>query len=170
MDNLSMSGVKAPGNRSLNQPKRKAKLSTKVKGLIVGLIVLIILVLGGLFLWHNAEGLESQINQSEYQAVFFTNGQVYFGKLTSVSASYMKLTNVFYIQSSNANANSSNPQNAATSQSSNLQLIKLGSEIHGPEDAMVISKDQVLFFENLKNNGKISQGITQYYSKHQSQQ
>ena len=39
---------------------------------------------------------------------------------------------------------------------------KLGQEIHGPEDEMIISKDHVLFYENLKSDGKVSQSIEQY--------
>ncbi len=44
------------------------------------------------------------------------------------------------------------------------QLIKLGEEVHGPEDAMIINRDQVLFYENLKPGGKVSQLIQNYKS------
>lgn len=43
-----------------------------------------------------------------------------------------------------------------------MQLIKLGDEIHGPEDEMILSKDQVLFYENLKTDGKVAQSIEKY--------
>jgi ABC-type Zn uptake system ZnuABC Zn-binding protein ZnuA len=43
-----------------------------------------------------------------------------------------------------------------------VQLIKLGSEVHGPEDAMMIAKAQVLFYENLKPDGKVAQSISKY--------
>jgi hypothetical protein len=94
--------------------------------------------------------------------VFFTNGQVYFGKLQSFNSGYLKLTNIFYLQSQSSSDTSSNPQATAKDQSGNVQLIKLGDEIHGPEDEMIISKDQVLFYENLKAGGKVAQSIKKF--------
>ena len=78
----------------------------------------------------------------------------------------MKMTDIFYLQnqgSTNARADSSNPQEASSDQN-NVQLVKLGKEIHGPEDEMIISRDQVLFYENLKTDGKVAQSIEKYKS------
>lgn len=103
------------------------------------------------------------IDSNKYQAVFFTNGQVYFGKLKSLDNNYLQLKDVFYIQA--AKSSSDNPQDAsdAKEQDNNMELVKLGSiEIHGPDDEMIINRDQVLFFENLKNDGKVSKTIEQY--------
>ena len=61
-------------------------------------------------------------------------------------------------------ADANNPQKTADA-NSNVQLIKLGNEIHGPEDNMIIARDQVLFFENLKNDGKVSATIKDYVDK-----
>lgn len=101
------------------------------------------------------------INKSEYQAVFVnvtgTNGgQVYFGHVTDMSEDFVRLTNVFYIQNQNTNANANNTQNA-------YNLVKLGCELHGPQDEMVINRDQVFFWENLKANGQVTQKIAEYY-------
>lgn len=108
----------------------------------------------------------SAIDTSKYQAVFFTNGQVYFGKLQDFNTQYLKLTDIYYLQtesttSNTTTSNSSNPQQTTTNDN-NVQLIKLGDEIHGPEDEMVIAKEQVLFYENLKPDGKVAQTIAQY--------
>jgi len=101
------------------------------------------------------------IDSNKYQAVFFTNGQVYFGKLQQINAEYMKLTDIFYLQTQSTDAtDAKNPQQ--TSSQGNPTLIKLGDELHGPEDAMIISKDQVLFYENLKNDGKVAKSIEKY--------
>jgi hypothetical protein len=42
-----------------------------------------------------------------------------------------------------------------TKDNSEINLIKLGVEIHGPEDIMYISQNQVLFWENLKSDSRI---------------
>jgi len=91
-----------------------------------------------------------------------SNGQVYFGKLSTLNSEYIKLTDIFYLQTKAADA-SENPQK--TSSASDVQLIKLGSEVHGPDDQMIISKDQVLFFENLKADGTVAKSIDKYHKQ-----
>lgn len=138
------------------------------KWLMIGVIVLVLIgALIGTWQWASASQNDT-IDTSKYQAVFFTNGQVYFGKLQMLNDNYMKLTNVFYLQTPNSSTNGSsqNPQDA--NKTSQLQLTKLGTEIHSPEDEMVINRSQVLFFENLKDNGKVVQGIGTYYKDQQN--
>ena len=141
---------------------KNAKLSRVKRFSLIGGIVVILLVLGlgGWTLYQTSTG--SVIDNSEYQAVFFTNGQVYFGKLHTLNGSYMTLTDIYYLQANSTSTDSKNPQQTSSQQTSNVQLVKLGNEVHGPVDEMVINKDQVLFFENLKKDGKVSQSIVQY--------
>lgn len=142
-----------------NVKKSKQKLIALVVGVVIAAAVIL---LSGWFLYRSSTA--ATIDSGKYQAVFFTNGQVYFGKLEQVNANYFKLTDVFYIQAQESeaeNAESENPQQTSA-QSTDIRLIKLGSEVHGPDDEMIISKDQVLFFENLKKDGKVSDSITKY--------
>lgn len=135
---------------------------------IITLILVLALAVAGWFLWsktHASPGIDT----NKYQAVFFTNGQVYFGKLQSFNGEYMKLTDIYYLQSQQAaeeNKDSKNPQQTSSDQG-NVQLIKLGDEIHGPEDEMIVSKEQVLFYENLKADGKVAKSIEQHKSTKQ---
>lgn len=144
-----------------NHVNRKAKFGKrKIVAIIVGVLVaLAVIALSGWFLQRSSTA--ATIDNDKYQAVFFTNGQVYFGKLDQVNAGYFKLTDVFYIQAQEASGNSENPQQTA-SDSTDIRLIKLGSEVHGPDDEMIISKEQILFFENLKKDGKVSDSIIKY--------
>ncbi len=150
--------------------KNKAKLGKKKLAMLAAglLIAALVVVLSGLFLYRSSTA--ATIDNSKYQAVFFTNGQVYFGKLGQVNSSYFKLTDVFYIQASDTNSEtdteSQNPQETSE-QSTDIRLIKLGSEVHGPDDAMIISKDQVLFFENLKKDGKVTDSIIKFNQQKQ---
>ena len=99
------------------------------------------------------------VQTDKYQAVFVnvngTNGgQVYFGKITSLTPQYIRLANVFYIQ------------NQSTDQaSSNYNLVKLGCELHGPTDEMVINRNEVFFWENLKSDGQVAQKAAEYYKQ-----
>jgi hypothetical protein len=128
-------------------------------------IILIVAVILGLLAWFAISSMNKNggtaIDTNKYQAVFFTNGQVYFGKLSPLSDEYMKLTDIYYLQTKSAEGSETNPQQTSSDQS-DVQLIKLGDEIHGPEDQMVLSKDQVLFYENLKTDGKVANSINEY--------
>lgn len=150
--------VETPRPRVEPPKKNKKSLILKVAGLLVAGALLAGLVYG----YNQMTG--STIDSKKYQAVFLTNGQVYFGKLHR-AGDYYKLTNVYYLQASQTSEGSSNNPQQAASANSGVQLIKLGNEVHGPEDAMVIDKAQVLFFENLKNDGKVVDSITKYQAK-----
>ncbi len=108
----------------------------------------------------------SAVNGKEFQAVFLTNGQVYFGKVSKVDSSYVKLTNIYYLQVTAA-ANGSQTVQPKASDTANQQvsLAKLGGELHGPEDTMFISRQQVLFWENLKSDGKVAKAIADYVAQ-----
>ncbi|MBX4187002.1 MAG: hypothetical protein KW802_01940 [Candidatus Doudnabacteria bacterium] len=115
------------------------------------------------------ELMENTTKTAGYQAVFLTNNQVYFGKLTG-SHGFYKLTDIYYLQVTQnlqqATADAKNPTSTGTAQTQpNIQLVKLGSELHGPEDTMYIDRDKVLFWENMKDESKVVQAIHQYQTK-----
>lgn len=102
----------------------------------------------------------SKVNAKEYQAVFLnggaTSGSVayttYFGHVTKLNDKYMELKNVYYLTTANTNDQNASPQ-----------LTKLGcQQLHSPEDAMIINRNQVAFWENLKDSGKVVTAIKQY--------
>src|SRR5688500_17787624 len=70
--------------------KKKMKLIGKIAA---GAAVLLVLALAGWLVFRTS--MASTIDGSRYQAVFFTNGQVYFGKLENLNGSYFKLTDIF---------------------------------------------------------------------------
>jgi hypothetical protein len=144
------------GKESITPPRRKRRIIFP----IIGIIIILALAAAGFFVVRSMQNGPTGIDTKEYQAVFFTNGQVYFGKLQSFNNQYLKMTDIFYLQTQSTDT-SSNPQQTSTDQS-NVQLIKLGNEIHGPEDEMIIARDQVLFYENLKSDGKVAQSIAKY--------
>ena len=126
---------------------------------IIAVVALALIVAGAL--WAGRTLLASPVKSDQYQAVFLNSGQVYFGKLDTLGGDYISLTDVFYIQATANEVDAQNPQDADTT--TDLQLIKLGSEVHGPEDEMLINSEQILFIENLKADGKVTSSIRQYY-------
>lgn len=143
-----------PPARHSAMPKLPKRNNKKAFGLVgVALAVLVVAAV----LWNSVFGAGAigHINKSGYQAVFLTNGQVFFGKLQSTAGDYAKMTKVYYIQgqsSENAKATDAGLSNVA-------ELVKLENSVHGPKDELLIHKDQIMYFENLKDDGQAAKLI-----------
>jgi hypothetical protein len=114
-----------------------------------GIIVLVLVVIWGIYSAKSVVKPDS----NTYQALFLTNGQVYFGKLTAKRSQYV-IRDVFYIQAFDPKK---------TEQQ--IKLVKFGEELHGPEDMIVIERSQVSVWENLKPNSRVIQGILAYKTR-----
>ena len=100
------------------------------------------------------------VNSDKQQAVFLTNGQVYFGKIKSVTRQYLDLRGIYYL---NVNQQvQPNQKDANTNSQSSVTLVKLGCELHGPIDQMIVNRDQVTFWENLKDDGQVAKAIQKW--------
>ncbi len=95
------------------------------------------------------------VDRDATQAVFLTNGQVYFGHLSEANRKYLKLENIYYLRVSQQ------LQPPAQEPQTQINLVKLGNELHAPEDMMYIPKDQVSFWENLRPDSPVVQVIQQ---------
>lgn len=102
------------------------------------------------------------IEQDKYQAVFLNSqdGQVYFGKLDVYNDDLYYLSDIYYVRVENpVQPEGANQQQQ---QQANISLAKLGKELHGPEDAMYISRDKVLYWENLTEEGQVVTAIKDF--------
>jgi hypothetical protein len=144
---------------------------------IILLIILILLVGGGLYYLRGRDSgttfaraeKDSGKEISEYSAVFLTNGQVYFGKILGRSETEVDLRDIYYLQvdqkiQPNQQSSSGTDQQQ---QQPNVVLVKLGDELHGPNDRMRINRDQVIFTESLKENSKVVEAIQKYQDEQQ---
>lgn len=147
---------------------------------IVLAVVVLVVIIGAILFRDKLfpgkdEGTATQTEEqklSGYQAVFLTNGQVYFGKLSDVSATYATLNDIYYLQvtqppvqqaSQGTGGQPTTAQTQAQAQSqAQLSLVKLGNELHGPVDEMKINRDQILFFEDIKEDGRVMTAIREY--------
>ena len=131
-------------------------------GVLVLAIAVIVCGLAAKILWKIGERV---IEKGAYQAVFLTNGQVYFGKLNIEEhhrSSWVELTDIYYLQ---VTQNLQQPATSDNSQQPQINLVKLGSELHGPQDKMFIEQDKILFWENLKDDSKVVAAIKEEKSK-----
>lgn len=120
---------------------------------LVGVVILGAAVVAGV-VWQQrdalvgsfARGLPPEIDRSAYQAVFLSGGQVFFGRLSGRGDEVYVLSDVYYL----SDPREGNPRG---------QLVKRGSELHGPRDPMIIPADQVLLIENLRDDSEVVQAI-----------
>ncbi|OJU87983.1 hypothetical protein BGO17_03280 [Candidatus Saccharibacteria bacterium 49-20] len=132
---------------------------------VVSVVIVAILAVTTMLLLSSMNNKSAKINKDDYQAVFLTNGQVYFGKLQNADGNYLTLTNIYYLQVDSDVQQAGTTDKKSTTNSatdSNVQLIKLGNELHGPRDEMQLNNTQVLFWENLKSDSKVSEAIKNY--------
>lgn len=141
------------------QPAKARKEGKRFKLPLILILVLVVLGAAGWFGYSALSGGGLAIDSSKYQAIIISNNQHYFGKLENHNAEFFKLTDVWYAQKNTSTGADATQQSDSGAE---VNLVKLGQEIHGPEDAMYISKDQVLYYENLKSDGKVTQAIERY--------
>jgi len=142
------------------EPTSKKRSNWLIKTVIT-LVIVIVLAAGGWMAWstyvkNNTTGIDS----TKYQAVFLTNGQIYFGKLYTYNNESMRLTTGYYPQAKASDTGDSDATKT-DSTSNGIQLIRMGDEVYGPENEIFISKKQILHYENLKSDSKVSQLIDQ---------
>lgn len=137
-----------------NQEEYIKKMSfTKIRwSTFVALIILL-----GIFVYFYNNSFFKKYRSdsgSSYQAVFLSNGQVYFGSIHKMDDDYLVLKNIYYLQANN------NVQGSNDSQP--FSLVKLGKELHGPTDTMYINRSQILFYEDLRSDSNVVKVIESY--------
>jgi hypothetical protein len=151
-DQVAASGSKSKSKKGIFN---NLKLFSVV--LLYSLTVLIVALAVYAFIIGGRDNSQNRfIAKSNYQAVFLNGGQVYFGKITSANSKYMTLNDIYYLR---VNQQVQPGQQAS---SNDVSLVKLGCELHGPHDQMVINQDQVVFWENLKADGQVAKAIKQF--------
>ena len=92
------------------------------------------------------------VDTSKIQAVFLNNGQsVYFGKIKTLNNRYMRLDDVFYLR-----VNQQVQPTPSSQQNTNPELVPLGCELHRPSKEMIITRDQITYWENLKDESDVA--------------
>jgi len=122
-------------------------------GTILVLALVASVVMGG------PENESKYVDESKYQAVFLNGGQVYFGKIKNLNDKYLRVADIYYLRVNQQ----VQPDAKSGQQSANdISLVKLGCELHGPADEMVVNREQVIFWENLKGDGQVAKAVATY--------
>jgi hypothetical protein len=133
------------------------------RGLITVVVLILIIIGGGWYLAKNnlLPGMNkstSDSKPSQWQAVFLSNGQVYFGKLSDEGSQFITLEQIYYLQVQQNGTSTASPD----PNQQQISLVKLGNELHGPVDSMRINREHVLFIEKMKSDAKVVEAIEKY--------
>ena len=128
--------------------KRKSRL-IKLGALMGGLALVLAIALVTMLVMKSQPA--QAIDTSKYQVVYLTNGQAYFGKLQNTSGDFLVIKSPYIAQSVSAD-----DKTAAATQAT---LLKVTSQVYGPEDSIAIKASQVTFWQNLRTESKVSTAI-----------
>lgn len=126
--------------------------------LVFSIAILILAVVGSMLLGGKPVGQGKYVDDEKMQAVFLNGGQVYFGRINSINSNFLRLSDIYYLRV-NQQVQPGQPQNQ---NNNDISLVKLGCELHGPTDEMVINGEQVIFWENLKSDGQVAKAVEEY--------
>lgn len=167
-------GLEVPESFKAGKKENCSCSDGKGKGLIALLVVIVLVLVAGfvvdrytsvsLFGEKDSASVGMAYNTDSYYAVFLSNGQVYFGKVSKTNLKYTTIEDIYYLQVSNP---LQQVPPTGEQQQSQLSLVKLGQELHGPNDFMQVNNDHIIFVEELKNDGKVVEAITNYKTANQ---
>lgn len=131
--------------------------NNRVSKLVFGVVVIAVVAWGGYSIWRNSHPKTSGTRQ----AIFLNDGQVYFGYASNLHDQVVTLTDVYYLQVQQPIQSSSTGKTDASA-TQQINLIKLGNELHGPKDKMLINRDHIMFIEDMKDDSQVNQKISDY--------
>ena len=141
---------------------------------LIALLIVVILIGAGWWFFSNRTGdslfqgeegspTASLKSSKPWQAVFLTNGQVYFGRVVKETSENVILREIYYLRVVNPPLQMSQEGEAVTEEArQQISLIKLGNELHGPKDEMKINRYHIMFTEDLRDDSRVVQAIANY--------
>ena len=126
--------------------------------LLLFCIAILVLAIATFIAFSRPTSQSKYVDGGKMQAVFLNGGQVYFGKITDLNDKFMQVADIYYLRVNQQ----VQPDGSAASGNQDISLVKLGCELHGPQDSMVINQEQVIFWENLKDDGQVAKAVATY--------
>lgn len=119
--------------------------------MLAGLGALVVLATAGygaFELLRSEDPFGGLVDEGRYQAVILANGNVYFGHLRVASDEFYELRDAWFVRDEPAG------EGEAV-----RRVVPLSEEFHGPENRMLIPKDQVAVVENLPPDSPVVEAI-----------
>jgi len=88
------------------------------------------------------------INPGQFQGVYLSNGQAYFGHLEEMNEEYAILKDVHFLRAKDQES----PQQS-------IDVIRMVDSVHSPENIMYIPKDKIIFWQNIQRESPLVKAI-----------
>ncbi|MBP6038098.1 MAG: hypothetical protein KA604_02055 [Candidatus Saccharimonas sp.] len=152
---IRTSQTRAQPQRAMSPVQMSAKRTRKPswKQIAVALVTFALLALAAM--WAMGKFAPVQVDAGKYQVVYLTNGQAYFGKLQNTTGEYLYMSTPYTAQSVAPDAGSDKTKPSETT----TTLLRVKDQVYGPEDTIAIRASQVSFWQNLRDDSKVSQAI-----------
>lgn len=135
------------------------------KSVLLLLVVIVVVAVAGYAVMKMPSASTGMMGDG-YQAVFLVNNQVYFGKLSNQNAQFPVLKDIYYLQVNQPLQPVQTARGqAAPATNPEINLVKLGGELHGPTDEMRINRDQILLVEDLRTDSNLVKAIDNYKTR-----
>lgn len=122
-------------------------LKTASFALLISIAVLILAVASYAAL-GSPNSQSKYVDGNKFQVVFLSDGQFYFGRIRNLNKDFVRMTDIFYLQTNQQ----VQPEQSDSKPVSAPVLVPLGCELHRPQNQMVINREQVIWWENLKED------------------
>lgn len=156
----------SPAHAAAAARTQKGTLNSALRGMRLAQVallflvtILVIAVVAYVAVGGPKKSESSLVDSKKLQAVFLNGGQVYFGNIKDLNGKFLSMSNIYYLR---VNQQVQPNQSSSSSNSNDISLVKLGCELHGPTDSMVINRDQIIFWENLKDDGQVAKAVAEY--------
>lgn len=152
-------GAPAPKRKKVNVFSGMKLASVALLFSATALIVALVYFLAA----AKSSGEFKYVDNNKLQAVFLNGGQVYFGNIKDLNNKYLRMDNIYYLRvNQTVQPNQEGNAKATTANDNAISLVKLGCELHGPADEMLMNREQVIFWENLKDDGQVAKAVAEY--------
>lgn len=143
---------------TVNSAKKRAKSWVTVRARFVVGAVLVLVAATAVWWWISRVGSSGVpgIESDKFQAVFLIDGTAYVGKLQSLDNDHYKLTNAYFITAASTPVTSDKDVQGA---SQGVALSRLDTGLLSPQNEIIIPKDKVILYENLKSDGNAAKLI-----------
>lgn len=161
----SSPGPSQPANKPVHAGSKKKLSFLSLRTASVGLvfcIAILIVAIASLAAFGGPDSQSKFVDKSKMQAVFLNGGQVYFGKISNLNDKFLRVSDIYYLRVNQTVQPDQQSSTQTQANNNDISLVKLGCELHGPQDSMVINQQQVIFWENLKDDGQVAKAVATY--------
>ncbi len=102
-----------------------------------------------------APAAKVEADEAPYYAVAMTSGSLFFGHIKKQDATSIYMNDIFYLQRTPPQQDPKTKQQ----QGPGILLVPQSEDAYGPTDELIVNRQHVLYYQELKEDSKVIEGI-----------